>query len=194
MRTVHSERVAGSAPDTLLLMEHPPVITLGANSDTSGILTPPEILRGLSIDIVRVERGGRATMHLPGQLVAYPILNLRERNIGVRALVEALEETLLATAAAFGLNAFRKVGAPGIYLEGSKLASLGIAVKSGVTLHGVALNVSCDLTLFNHIVPCGQADTPPISLEGALGATIPPDSAREAYLASFSEIFGEIIR
>lgn len=194
MRRVHAERVAGSAPDTLLLMEHPPVITLGANSDASGILTPPETLRGLSIDVVRVERGGQATIHLPGQLVAYPILNLRERDIGVRVLVEALEETLLATAAAFGLKAFRKVGAPGIYLQGGKLASLGIAIKSGVTLHGVALNVACDLSLFRHIVPCGQPDTPPVSLSEALGATVPPERALEAYLTSFSEVFGDIIR
>lgn len=193
MRGVHAQRVARRCPDALLLMEHPPVITLGANADTTGIITPPETLRALSIEVVRVERGGMATMHLPGQLVAYPILNLRERGLGVRGLVEALETTLIATIASFDLKAFTKPGAPGVYLESGKVAALGIAVKSGVTLHGAALNVACDLSHFRHIIPCGQADIPPQSLSGAQGKPVPSERAREAFLKSFSEVFGEII-
>jgi lipoyl(octanoyl) transferase len=144
------ERQADRAPDTLLFVEHPDVITLGRRQSARD-----HVIDGEAMPIFEVERGGDATYHGPGQLVGYPILKLDEQERDLHAYLRALEEALIATCADFGVRAERNPGLTGVWTSGRKLASIGIAVRRWVTLHGFALNVSTDLTRFAAIHPCG---------------------------------------
>jgi lipoyl(octanoyl) transferase len=155
------ERAAGAIPDQLLLLEHPAVLTLGRNSDPSHILASPDDLIARGIAVHRVERGGEVTYHGPGQLVAYPIVALAPRGLLLRPLVRALEAALIATCAAFGVQAGRRDGHPGCWCDPDgtmprKIGALGLRVERGVTYHGIALNVSVDLADFDLIDPCGM--------------------------------------
>ncbi len=183
------ERQREAIPDTLLLLEHPPVITLGRNADAAGILASGETLAAAGIDLHRVERGGQATYHGPGQVVGYPILRLQDHGLGVRAYVERLEEVLLQLAAAFGVIARRLPGRPGIYAEQSKLGAIGVAVSRGVAYHGFAFNVCPDLSHFRFIVPCGQTDVAPTSLASLLGSKPTMARAFEVAERAFLEVF-----
>ena len=136
-------------PDELWLLEHPPVYTLGMNAD------PLHLLAAGGIPVVRIDRGGQVTYHGPGQLVAYPLLDLRRAGLGVRDLVSALEVAVIRYAAHHGIAATLRPGAPGVYVDGAKLASIGIRVRRGCSYHGVALNVDMDLGPFRGINPCG---------------------------------------
>ncbi|HWP63979.1 MAG TPA: lipoyl(octanoyl) transferase LipB [Candidatus Binatia bacterium] len=155
-----AERAAGRVGDCLLLLEHEPVLTLGRHADPSHVLVPPEVLARRGIDLVRVERGGEVTYHGPGQLVAYPIVALADRGIGIRAFVRILEAALAATCAAFGVEAGPRAGHPGCWCDPDgplprKVGALGLRVERGVTYHGIALNVDLDLAPFDLIDPCG---------------------------------------
>jgi len=169
-------RQVGEVPDTLLLLEHAPVVTLGRNADSAGLLASPETLAAAGIDLHRVERGGQATYHGPGQVVGYSILGLQDRGLGVRAYVGRLEEVMIRLAAAFGVTARHLPGRPGIYTAAGKLGAIGVAVSRGVSYHGFAFNVAPDLSHYRFIVPCGQADIPATSLAALLGSE--PDSDR----------------
>jgi len=136
-------------PDELWLLEHPPVYTLGMNAD------PLHVLAAGDIPVLRIDRGGQVTYHGPGQLVAYPLLDLRRAGLGVRDLVTALETSVIRYAACCGITATLRPGAPGVYVDGAKLASIGIRVRRGCSYHGVALNVDMDLGPFRRINPCG---------------------------------------
>ncbi len=136
-------------PDELWLLEHPPVYTLGMNAD------PRHVLGASTIPVVRIDRGGQVTYHGPGQLVAYPLIDLRRAGLGVRDLVTALENSVIRYAASLGIPAAVRPGAPGVYVEGAKLASIGIRVRRGSSYHGLALNVDMDLGPFRGINPCG---------------------------------------
>ena len=135
--------------DELWVLEHEPVFTLGMNADPAHLLAPGDI------PVVQVDRGGQVTYHGPGQLVVYPLIDLRRAGLGVRDLVTALEQAVIATAAAFGIVAATRPGAPGVYVEGAKLASVGIRVRRGASYHGAAINVDMDLGPFSRINPCG---------------------------------------
>jgi lipoyl(octanoyl) transferase len=138
--------------DELWFVEHPPVFTLGLNASRDHLLAPGDI------PVVQIDRGGQVTYHGPGQLMIYPLLNLRRRKLGVRDLVVALENAVIAYAAERGITASGSRKAPGVYVEGAKLASVGLRIRRGACYHGMALNVSLDLKPFERINVCGYKD------------------------------------
>jgi lipoyl(octanoyl) transferase len=148
MQRLTDER-SPSSPDEIWWLEPPPVFTLGMNAD------PAHVLGAGDIPVVRVDRGGQVTYHGPGQLLVYPLLDLRRAGLGVRDLVSALERSVIALAAAHGIDAATRPRAPGVYVRGSKLASVGIRVRRGASYHGLAVNVNMDLGPFARINPCG---------------------------------------
>lgn len=152
---VHQEVVAGLRPDTLLLLEHDPVITTGRQVVAENTLISPEERARLGIDFVTTGRGGDVTYHGPGQLVGYPIVALQPHEQDIRGYVHALEEVLIRTASDFAVQAQRVAGLRGIWVGNDKLAAIGIRLVTWVTLHGFALNVATNLAHFEHIVPCG---------------------------------------
>ena len=136
-------------PDEIWLLEHPPVFTLGMNASRDHVLAPGDI------PVVQIDRGGQVTYHGPGQLVVYPLVDLRRASLGVRDIVTALERSVIDYAAELGIAAECRKSAPGVYVDGRKLASVGIRVRRGASYHGMALNVSVDLAPFRLINPCG---------------------------------------
>jgi lipoate-protein ligase B len=150
-----AERSRDARPDTLLLLQHPPTITLGRRASDSDILWDAARLKDAGIGVARVGRGGRATYHAPGQLVGYPIVRLSKLGRGVRRFVADLESLLVEVSAQFGVKAGVRHGHPGVWVGDKKLGSIGIEVRRGVTRHGFALNVDVDLEPFRAIVPCG---------------------------------------
>jgi lipoyl(octanoyl) transferase len=140
-----------STPDEIWLLEHPPVFTLGMNAD------PRHVLGAGDIPVVRIDRGGQVTYHGPGQLVVYPLIDLRRAQLGVRDLVTALERAVVRYASEFGIEASTRCEAPGVYVGAAKLASVGLRIRRGASYHGLALNVSMDLEPFGRINPCGYA-------------------------------------
>jgi lipoyl(octanoyl) transferase len=139
-------------PDEIWFLEHPPVFTLGLNGKREHLLAPGDI------PVVQIDRGGQVTYHGPGQLVVYPLLDLRRLGLGVRELVTALENAVIRTAASWEITAAARRDAPGVYVEGRKLASLGLRIRRGSSYHGLAFNVSMDLEPFRRINPCGFAN------------------------------------
>ena len=146
-------RVAGEVSDTLLLLEHPAVYTLGRRANTADL----GVAAGSGVAVRRVDRGGAVTFHGPGQLVGYPIVGLRDRQTEVRTYMWSLEEAIIRAVVAWGVQAERRPGAPGVWVGGRKLASVGVRVRRWVSTHGFALNVTTDLEYFAAIVPCGMA-------------------------------------
>jgi lipoyl(octanoyl) transferase len=169
-----AERAADRVPDQLLLLEHPAVLTLGRNADPTHILASPAELRRRSIEVIEVERGGEVTYHGPGQLVAYPIVALARRGLMIRHFVRALEAALVEACAANGVVAARRDGHPGCWCavdgpEPRKIGALGLRVERGVTYHGIALNVTVDLTDFALIDPCGMPGVESTSIAAERG-------------------------
>lgn len=150
MQSITEARDADSA-DEIWFLEHPPVYTLGLNGK------PEHVLAAGDIPVVNIDRGGQVTYHGPGQLVVYPLLNLRRTKLGVRALVMALEQSVIDTLAGYDIEAVSRRDAPGVYVEGAKIAALGLRIRRGCTYHGLAFNVSMDLEPFTRINPCGYA-------------------------------------
>lgn len=174
-------RVAEAIPDTLLTLEHDAVLTLGRNADEAHVLASPRELRRRGMEVIHVERGGEVTYHGPGQLVAYPILRLGHRGILIRPLVRALEEAMIATCVALGVEAGRREGHPGCWVleDGRpprKIGALGIRVERGVSYHGIALNVDPDLRDFELIDACGMPGVVSTSIAEELGRTAEPPS------------------
>jgi lipoyl(octanoyl) transferase len=182
-----AERADGAIADQLLLLEHPAVLTLGRTSDPAHILADATTLAARGIEVVRVERGGEVTYHGPGQLVAYPIIRLADRGLMVRPLVRALEASLVATCAALGVAAARRDGQPGCWCDPDgadprKIGALGLRIERGVSYHGIALNVSVDLTDFDLIDPCGMPGVRSTSIARERGdaGSVPSTSSVEA--------------
>ncbi|MBI3935095.1 MAG: lipoyl(octanoyl) transferase LipB [Acidobacteria bacterium] len=163
-------RRRGEIPDRLLLLEHPPVITLGRNALREHLLSSPEVLAAEGIEVVETNRGGDVTFHGPGQLVGYPILDLSRIRKDVVWYVRTLEEGILRTLQELDLAAGRRAGMTGVWVGESKVAAIGIHISRWITSHGFALNVETDLGSFRHIVPCGIAAYPVTSLRELLGA------------------------
>nr|WP_202944194.1 lipoyl(octanoyl) transferase LipB [Cellvibrio japonicus] len=147
--TAFTNQRTPDTPDQLWLVEHPPVFTQGQAGKAEHLLFPGDI------PVVQTDRGGQVTYHGPGQLVAYPLLDLRRLKMGVRDLVTAIEQTIVATLAEYGIESYPKPDAPGVYVENHKIASLGLRVRRGCSFHGLALNVDMDLSPFLRINPCG---------------------------------------
>ena len=170
-RSLAQARVEGRVGDTLLLLEHAPTYTLGRRSKESDLLLPRKALEARGAQVVDVDRGGEITFHGPGQLVGYPIIDLRAWG-GLLGYVRALEAALIDTLDAFGLRASRIDGLTGVWADDAKVAAIGVKVSRGVTTHGFALNVSADLAWFQHIVPCGIHDREVTSLERLLARPV----------------------
>jgi len=183
-------RRAGDIPDTLLLLEHPHVITLGSGSRQEHILVDAAERAARGIELFETGRGGDVTYHGPGQLVAYPVLDLKPDRQDLHRYLRDLESMLIRVAGAFTIGAVRSEGQTGVWTDVGKLAAIGVRVSSGwITSHGVALNVSTDLDYFQTIVPCGIADREVTSLERELGRSVPMDEASDALVEAFCGVF-----
>ncbi len=147
-----TDRRDAATPDEIWLVEHPPVYTLGLNADPAHLLAPR------SVPVVQVDRGGQVTYHGPGQLVVYTLIDLKRSRLGIRDLVCALENSVIELVAGYGIEAMARREAPGVYVDGRKLASVGLRVRRGCSYHGLALNVAMDTEPFARINPCGFAD------------------------------------
>ncbi len=166
-------RAEDRIPDTVLFLEHRPVITLGARGRTRHLLATPEELARRGIDFAQASRGGDVTYHGPGQWVLYPILKLGSREADAHGYLHNLEETAIRTAGDFGVESFRRPGMNGAWTPSGKIAAIGFRLKRWVTLHGMSFNVCVDLSGFQSIVPCGLVGEPVSSLENILGAACP---------------------
>ena len=187
---IAGEVQAGERSDTVLFLEHTPVFTLGKRGGRDNLTVSDEFLGERGVAIVETERGGNITYHGPGQLVVYPIINLQATGLGVADYVERLEEIMLRTAADCGIEAGRNAKNRGVWIGNNKLGSIGIAVKRGVTLHGLALNVVTDLTPFSWINPCGLTDVGVISLARAGAADCSMEGARHGLAGHMATLFG----
>jgi lipoyl(octanoyl) transferase len=181
-----ARRRAGELPDTLLLLEHPHVITLGTSAVRDNILIGEAEERLLGIEVFDTGRGGDVTYHGPGQLVGYPIIDLKPDRCDLHAYVRDLEQVLIDALASFGIRAGRKKGLTGAWVGDEKVAAIGVRVSSGwITSHGFALNVSTDLSYFRSIVPCGIRDYGVTSMERLLGMPVPLHAAADAVAAAW---------
>jgi len=176
--------------DRLLLLEHFPVYTIGRGGDASNLIASPERLRELGATFIRVDRGGDITFHGPGQLVAYPIVELRDP-LDLRRYVRTLEAAIIGTAAQFGVQAERADGLTGVWIGGErKLAAIGVRVRRGVTTHGLALNVNTNLRWFAEMVPCGIRDKDVTSLERELGHRVEMEAVEEVLANELAQHLG----
>ena len=183
-----ARRKLGTVPDTLILVEHEPVYTLGRGADARHVLASTEELVRRGIQVVQTGRGGDVTYHGPGQLVGYPILDLGERGKGVVWYVEQLEEVLIRALAEFGVTGARDSRNRGVWIGREKIAAIGVRVTRRITMHGFALNVRTDLAAYGGIVPCGLADRGVTSLHNLVPAVTMAE-AKQRVLAAFVEVF-----
>ena len=185
------ERKAGRIPDQLLLLEHSPVITLGvrARHDRSHVLASPEVLEARGVELFETGRGGDVTYHGPGQLVGYPILDLRPDRCDVHRYVRDIEEALIRTSAAFGVEAGRSPGLTGVWVCNEKLAAIGVRIARWITSHGFAFNVTTALDHFDLIVPCGISDKGVTSLQKLLGRPVPIAEVADVAASAFAAVF-----
>jgi len=184
-------RVEGSIPDVLLLLQHPPVFTIGRFRGEEDIIVPLERLAQEGIEVFHTNRGGGITHHAPGQLVGYPILNLREHHLGVRQYIWKLEEVIIKLLLALGIQGYRVARYPGsVWVGEKKVCSIGIRVSHHVSMHGFALNVSNDLRYFEYIRPCGLRSGMITSLLELLGHPVKMETITGNLIDWFSETFG----
>jgi len=184
-----SRRVKGELPDLLLFLEHPHVITLGRRGNRSYLIASQEVLDEMAIPIFHVERGGDVTYHGPGQLVVYPILNLKGYGYRLIRYVDQLEEVILCTLKDFGMEGKKDSLNRGVWVNGEKVASIGVTIKRWVSFHGFALNYRTDLSYFDLIHPCGLVGKKMTSMEKILGEKISRDSLIGRISFHFKEIF-----
>ncbi len=180
----------GLSPNTLLLLEHPHVYTCGRVSRDGHLLTSRDELRALGAAVYETDRGGQITYHGPGQLVGYPIINLRQAGIGPLQYVRTLERVIVDTLAVFDIPAHTEPGLTGVWTSQGKIAAIGVKISRGIAFHGFALNVNPDLSWFRHIIPCGIADRPVTSMAAALGATGEMAAVRRALVREFGAAMG----
>ena len=190
----HAARKEGSIPDTLLLLEHPPVITMGRTAKQENLLAHPATLATQGVELYEAARGGDITYHGPGQLVGYPIFDLEGHRKDVHWYLRSVEEALIRALGEFGLRGDRVAGRTGVWVGDEKVAAIGVGVRRWVTWHGFALNVSTDLDAFSLIVPCGIRDKGVTSLERLLGRQVEEREVLAAVLGGFSEVFGLELR
>ncbi|MFQ5761688.1 MAG: lipoyl(octanoyl) transferase LipB [Candidatus Bathyarchaeia archaeon] len=169
-------------PDAIILVEHPAVITLGRRGDRSQLIQR-------QYPVFEIERGGQATYHGPGQLVSYPIINLADAECNVHEYVRRLEELLIRVLRDFNIESGRAEGLPGVWTEGRKIASIGVAAKYWVTYHGFALNVNTDLSHFESIKPCGLGSEVMTSMQRILGANVDFEAVKRSVKVHFEEVF-----
>jgi len=184
-------RKRGEIPDQLLFVEHPPVVTMGRNAHPENLLADPELLERAGIELHHTDRGGDVTYHGPGQIVGYPILDLREWKRDVTAYLRGIEEVLIGALSEFDIQARRLEGATGAWVSTpgglAKIAAIGVHISRWVTSHGFALNVDTDLTYFRYIVPCGL--TQPVTSMRALGCGAERQQVMDALAQNFARVF-----
>lgn len=183
------QRKRGEGCDHLLFVEHPHVVTMGRNAKEQQVLASPEILDRTGIAFHETDRGGGATYHGPGQVVGYPILDLREWKRDVRVLFRAIEQVLIDALSTLGIDAARnpEPGHEGVWVGNAKIAAIGIHISRWITSHGFALNVETDLSYFQYIVPCGLSK--PVCSLRSLGSAATPDEVKRAIVTSFAKTF-----
>ncbi|GFP20263.1 lipoyl(octanoyl) transferase [Candidatus Hakubella thermalkaliphila] len=182
-------RIEGEIGDHLLLLEHPPVITVGRNARLANILADSQFLEKEGISVLQTDRGGDVTYHGPGQLVGYPILNLKKMRPDVQWYVSQLEESIIETLQNFSIPATRVKGLRGVWVEVYKIASIGVRISKWVTHHGFALNVNTNLSHFELIRPCGLVGVRMTSMEKVLEKKVRMDEVKKVYAAVFSTLF-----
>jgi len=179
----------GEAGNALIIVEHDPVITLGRNFQASSLLHSPAFLEKAGVAVVNADRGGDATYHGPGQLVAYPILNLNEWTPSIKWYLRMLEDVIIAVLARYELRGERLEGYTGVWVGGAKVAAIGIGLHNWVTFHGIALNVDPDMAHFGMIVPCGIPDKPVTTMRALLRSPPPLDTVQDVFIEEFLRIF-----
>lgn len=184
-----TQRKAGAIPDTLILLEHPHVYTLGRNGREENVLVTPEFLASRGAQVFHTDRGGDVTYHGPGQLVGYPILDLTKHRRDISWYMRSIEDALIRTARDYGIGAERSDGCTGVWVGNDKLAAMGVHLSRWVTSHGFALNVNTDLRYFEWIVPCGLQCKGVTSLEKLLGHPVRMEEVSEHVAKHFSEVF-----
>jgi len=184
------QRLRDRIPDTLVLVEHPPVVTLGRAKTTANLRLTPEELRARGIEFFEISRGGDATYHGPGQLVGYPIFDLRHHGRDVLHYCRRVETALIGTLTGFGLAGRAVPGKAGVWVRERKIASLGISLRRWVTFHGFALNVGVDLADFQVIRPCGEEPEIMTTMAALLGRPVAMDAVRDRVAAEFARVFG----
>jgi lipoyl(octanoyl) transferase len=184
-------RKRGEIPDQLLFVEHPHVVTVGRNGHMENVLASPDILQRAGIELHYTDRGGDVTYHGPGQIVGYPIFDLREWKRDVVAYLRAVEQVLIDALSEFGVHTGRMPGATGVWVEGAKIAAIGVHISRWVTSHGFALNLDTDLDYFKYIVPCGL--TQPVTSMRALGCRADRAEVIAAISGAFARVFGRAI-
>lgn len=187
-RELARRRGEGSLPDALLLLQHPHTYTLGRRAGESDVLLEADEIERLGARVYHADRGGEATYHGPGQMVGYPIVDVRPLG-GARGYVRALETLLLDTLADFGIAAERREAQPGAWVGDEKIAFIGVRISRGVTTHGFALNVDPDLSYFRHIVPCGMEGLVVTSMERVLGRPVSVDDVTDSLARRFGRLF-----
>jgi lipoate-protein ligase B len=191
---LHAARLADAIPDTILFLEHTPVVTLGQRGRSEGVRASPARLQELGVDLAQASRGGNVTFHGPGQCVMYPILRLGSHEADAHGYLHNLEDIAIRTAADFGVQAFRRAGKNGAWTNDGKIAAIGFRLKCWVTIHGMSFNVDVDLAGFDLIVPCGLAGEKVSSLARLLGPRCPAIPQVHARLAQhFAEVCGREI-
>jgi lipoyl(octanoyl) transferase len=189
-RRLLEERRAESRPDTLLLLSHPPVVTVGRGSSPGHVLLPEDELRRRGISLWETDRGGDVTFHGPGQVVGYVIFDLRRHGQDLHRFLRRIEESVLRALAAFGVEGGRIHGLTGVWVGERKVCAIGIKVSRWISMHGFALNVSTDLSYFDVIVPCGIADRQVTSLAALLGRSVDRRQVENAVANAFAREFG----
>jgi len=190
-RSIARDRISGAiSQDVLLLVEHPPVVTLGRSSKEKHLIASPEFLQSHGVELFEVERGGDVTFHGPGQLVGYPIVDLKRHRQDLHWYLRRIEEALINTLADYDIPGERNASYTGVWTRGKKIASIGVHARDWVTWHGFALNVTTDLSFFDLIVPCGISGVVMTSIARELGAEeVSAQDVRERVAAKFADAF-----
>jgi len=189
-REVARQRITGAIPqDVLLLVEHPPVVTLGRSSKQKNLISSPDFLRSRGVELFEVERGGDVTFHGPGQLVGYPVIDLKRHKQDLHWYLRSVEEGLIRTLGEYGIPGERSTGYTGVWTKGRKIASIGVHARDWVTWHGFALNVTTDLTYFDLIVPCGIVGVEMTSIQTETGSSVGLDAVSSVAARHFGAVF-----
>jgi lipoyl(octanoyl) transferase len=183
-------RQSAALKDILLLTEHEHVYTFGKGSDSNHLLASGEELKADGTDVFHIDRGGDVTYHGPGQIVGYPIIDLNNYFLDVHRYLRSLEEVIIQTLEKFRISAVREKEMTGVWVQGEKIAAIGVKISRWVTMHGFALNVNTDLTKFNRIIPCGIFHKGVTSMQRIIGHEVPIKSVQKALVESFADVFG----
>ena len=189
-KELFQKRLDGVIPDTLLLLEHPHTYTFGKTADRKNLISSESYLRKNKISVYDIDRGGDVTYHGPGQIVGYAILSLSEWKEDTDKYLRALEDVIIQTCSSFGLSCGRKPKYTGVWIDDRKICAIGIKVSRWITMHGFALNVNTDLSLFNGIIPCGIAGKEVTSLKKEIGKEMDISEVKKAITEQFKNIFG----